>query len=53
MQISEWEMLHYLKNETGDEIAFSGNDTKVPLTVKSMQPTIENGGKNPKSLVFE
>ena len=34
-------------NESGDEISFSGNDTYLHLTEKSMNPTEENGGNDP------
>lgn len=38
---------YVFKNETGNEISFNGNDTNFPLTVKSANPTEENGGKDP------
>lgn len=38
---------YVFKNETGKEISFNGNDTNFPLTVKSANPTEENGGKDP------
>lgn len=34
-------------NESGDEISFSGNDTHLHLTVKSANPTQDNGGNDP------
>ena len=43
---------YVFKNETGDEIAFNGNDTKFLLTVKSIEPTIENGGKDPNPVLL-
>ena len=43
---------YVFKNETGDEITFNGNDTKFLLTVKSIEPTIENGGKDPNPVLL-
>lgn len=39
--------LYVFKNEAGNEVLFSGNDTQFQLTVKSQNPTEENGGFDP------